>query len=236
MRLEPLSRDRSVTQPSPTRLVEQPREPRVAQHHEAARRDAVGHVVEPLRPQLGEVVQHGLLQQRRVQRGDAVDGVAADGREVRHAHVLVAGLVDQRHPRDARVVAGIALPHLVEEAAVDLVDDLEVARQQAPEQRQRPGLERLGQQRVVGVGERALRDVPGLVPGSSRSSTSSRISSATAIDGWVSLSWIANLSGKRAIGAPLQVEQAQHVLQRAGDEEVLLLEAQPLAGLGSSFG
>ena len=34
--------------------------------------------------------------------------------------------------RDARLVAGEARAHLVEEAAVDLVDDLEVARQHAP--------------------------------------------------------------------------------------------------------
>ena len=43
--------------------------------------------------------------------------------------------------------------HLVEEAAVDLVDDLEVARQDALEELQRPALQRLGQQRVVRVGE-----------------------------------------------------------------------------------
>ena len=42
-----------------------------------------------------EVAQHGLLEQFGVQRGDAVDRVAADARQVRHADVLVAGFVDQ---------------------------------------------------------------------------------------------------------------------------------------------
>ena len=118
---------------------------RVAEDQEAARRDAVGDVVEALGPELGEVPEHGLPQQLGMQRGDPVDRVAADGREVRHAHALVARLVDQRQARDARVVAGMPRPHLVEEAAVDLVDDLERPRQQAAEERQPPGLERLGQ-------------------------------------------------------------------------------------------
>ena len=139
------SRDRSVTQPSPTRLVQELRQRRVAEHEEAARRDAVGHVVEALGPELREVPEHGLPQQLGMQRGNAVDRVAADGREVGHAHALLARLVDQRQARDARVVAGVRAPDLVEEAAVDLVDDLERPRQQAAEERQPPGLERLGQ-------------------------------------------------------------------------------------------
>ena len=69
------------------------------------------------------------------------------------------------------------------------------------------------------------------------SSTSSRISSATAIDGWVSLSWMANCCGKRGQRAARPVEQMlQDVLQRAGHEEVLLQQPQPLAGLGFVVG
>ena len=64
---------------------------------------------------------------------------------------------------------------------------------------------------------------------SASSSISTRISSATAIAGWVSLSWIANLSGKSVeVGVPL-LEAPDDVGDRAGDEEVLLLEAQRLA-------
>ena len=47
---------------------------------------------------------------------------------------------------------------------VDAVDDLEMPRQQPLEQLDRPGLQRLRQQRVVGVGQRRDRDLPGLVP------------------------------------------------------------------------
>ena len=59
---------------------------------------------------------------------------------------------------------GNCAAHLVEEAAVDLVDDLQVPRQRLAEQAQRPLLQRLGQQRVVGVAEGRDRDRPGLVP------------------------------------------------------------------------
>ena len=68
----------------------------------------------------------------------------------------------------AALVAREAAPHLRDEAAVDLEDDLEVPRQQQLEPAQRPFLQRLGQQRVVGVGERPSREVPGLVPAEAR--------------------------------------------------------------------
>ena len=63
MRFEPLE-PREVVDPAfAQRRIQQPRKPRIAQHHEAPRRDAIGHVVKALRPQLGEVTQHGLLQE-----------------------------------------------------------------------------------------------------------------------------------------------------------------------------
>ena len=43
------------------------REAGIAHGDEAPRRDAVGHVAEFLRPQLGEIAQHGLLQQLGVE-------------------------------------------------------------------------------------------------------------------------------------------------------------------------
>ncbi len=119
------------------RLVEQARELRVREHDPAARRDAVRLVREALRPQLVEVAEHVALQELGVQLGDAVHRVAADAGEMRHAHVALAALVDQRQGRDLLLVAEAMQPHLVQEARVDLVDDLEVARQHAAEQRRR---------------------------------------------------------------------------------------------------
>ena len=138
--------------------------PRVAQDHPAPGGDAVGHVVEFFRLQLVEIAQHGLLEELRVQRGHAVDGMAADAGQMRHAHILLAALVDERQPRQTLVVPGKAHPHLVQKAPVDLVDDLQVPRQHVSEERQRPFFQGLRQQGVVGVGEGAPCDLPGLLP------------------------------------------------------------------------
>ena len=54
--------------------------------------------------------------------------------------------------------------HLVQEAPVDLVDDLQVPRQHVPEQRDGPALQGLAQDGVVGVGEAARGDAPGRLP------------------------------------------------------------------------
>jgi len=99
-----------------------------------------------------------------MQRGDAVDGMAADAGEMRHAHAARARLADQRHARHPRVVAGEARPHFIEKTPVDLVDDFEMARQQLGEQRQRPGFQRLRQQGVVGVAKARHGEGPGCVP------------------------------------------------------------------------
>ena len=98
----------------------------------------------------------------------AVDGVAADAGQIRHAHVAFAALVDQRQPRDARFVAPEADARFIEKARVDLVDDLQVPRQQLREHRERPAFQRFRHQRVIGVAEGFARDVPGLLPGAAR--------------------------------------------------------------------
>ena len=75
-----------------------------------------------------------VLQQLGVNGGDAVGAVRADDGQVRHAHLPHRRLLDQAHALRRGLVAGIARLHVVEEAAVDLVDDLQMARQQQLEQ------------------------------------------------------------------------------------------------------
>ena len=103
--------------------------------------------------------------------------------------------------------------------------------QQPLEQRDRPLLERLGQQRVVGVAEDLLGDVPGLVPRHALL-VDQHAHQLGDGDGRVR---VVELNGHllreaHEVGVRLQV--APHdVGDGAGDEEVLLLEAQLLAGL-----
>ena len=204
-------------------------ERRVGQQQPAPRRDAVGLVVEALGKHLGQVLDRGRAQQLRVDRGHAVGAVRADDGQVGHADLPARAFLDQAHALRAALVSGKVGPDVVEQAAVDLVDDLQVPRQHHLKPRDRPFLQRFGQQRVVGVGQRSLRDVPGLVPvRASASSSRIRISSGTAIAGWVSLSWMATFSGNALQSALRAPEAAHEVGQRAGDQKILLHEAQAL--------
>ncbi len=133
---------------------------RIGQHHPAPRRHAVGFVAELLRPHFIEVLEDVALEELRVQGGDAVDGMAADTGEVRHAHVALAAFVDDGHAGDARLVAEIANPHLVEEVRVDFIDDLQQPRQHAAEHFDRPALQGLRQQRMIGIAEGLARNAP----------------------------------------------------------------------------
>ena len=70
--------------------------------------------------------------------------------EVRHAHVP-SPTSSTGEALDQCLVSGMALPDVGEESAVDLIDDLEVPRQQPAEQTDRPFLQRLGKERVVRI-------------------------------------------------------------------------------------
>ena len=126
----------------------------------------------------------------------------------------------------AGFVARECQPHFVQEALVDLVDDLQMPRQQASEQTDGPFLQGFGQQRVAGVSKRAARDVPGSVPvhvmhvhqqPHQFRNRHHRVRVVQLDHGLVR---------KLVPVAVLEAEAAENVIQRTGDEEVLLLEPQ----------
>ena len=139
------------------------RERRVALAQPAARRHAVGDVDELLGPDLEEVPEDVGLDDLGVDLGDAVDLVRADDGEVRHADALLRALLDDGEPRD--LVAGEPLAReRLEEARVDLEDDLHVAREEVGHHVDGPRLERLGQDGVVRERERLGDEAPRGVP------------------------------------------------------------------------
>jgi hypothetical protein len=138
-------------------------------------------------------------------------------------------LLDQGQPLQQLRLAGEADAQGAQEAGIDLVDDLQLARQQLLEQLQPPGLQGLGQQGVVGVADRGGGDAPGGVP-------------VDAVD--IDQQPHQLRHGDRRVGVvelhrelavelgdrdPLAGQDAEHVLQGAGDEEDLLAEPQALA-------
>ena len=202
---------------------------RVGVQQPAARGHAVGLVVEPLRPQLVEVRQQVRLDQLGVHRRDTVDAVSGDGREVRHPHLPARPFLDDRHAREPIALARPAQLCLPEEPLVDLVDDLKVARQEPFEQRHRPALQRLGEQRVVRVADAPFDDRPPHVPvqpfvvdqHAHQLGHRDRRVRVVQLDG--------ELVGEGAEVGVLLLEPPDHVGNRAGHEEILLLEAQLLA-------
>jgi hypothetical protein len=96
-----------LTQPSP--IFEVIRSPGAGWRPEqpAARRDAVGLVVEFAGIEGVEVGEEMLLEQLGVEGGDAVDRMAADDGEIGHADHLHAAFLDERH---APLLLGVAGP------------------------------------------------------------------------------------------------------------------------------
>jgi len=121
----------------------------VAGEDPAAGRDAVGLVVEALRVVLVEVAEQLVLDELAVELGHAVDRVRADHGEVRHPHPGARSPSSISDIRATWSPVRVLGHHLAEEAAVDLVDYLEVPGEEPLEDRDRPALEGLGQQRVV---------------------------------------------------------------------------------------
>ena len=143
---------------------DQPGEPRIGEQEPPSRGDAVGLGRDLAGPELVEVAEQAGPDEVRVELRDPVDGVGADDGEVRHADRLHGVLLDEGEPARLPAVTGVSPRHLGEEAPVDLVDELEVAREETPQQPDRPDLERLGEDRVVRVGERGDADLPGSIP------------------------------------------------------------------------
>ena len=129
----------------------------------------------------------------------------------------------------AVLVAGVARADVVEEAAIDLVDDLQVPGQSDLEEVDRPRLQRLGQQRVVGVGEGPDGQVPCLVPAEPglieqdphQLGDGQRRVGVVELDG--------DLVGQGVPVVAAAAEPRHDVGQRAGDQEILLHEPQALA-------
>ena len=204
-------------------------EPGVGLVEPAPRRDAIGDVDDTPGKQPVEVAEDRLAHELRVQRRDAVHAMAADDGQMGHAHALLAGVVDDRHPPQQVDVTGFLMAYLFQEAMIDLVDDLQVPRQHRREQRHRPGLERLGQQRVVGVRESANGDVPRLFPRKvvQVHEHAHQLGDGERRMGVVQLDRHLLRQFREALIELAEAEQ--NVIQRGADEEVLLLEPQFLA-------
>ena len=143
---------------------DQLRQPRVGLIQPQARGDAVGDVGQLARVVAVEIGKDGGFHQLGMDLRHAVDMVAADNREVGHAYAPAMGFVDDGHALKPFGVAGEAVHDVLQEAVIDFIDDLQMTRQHGLEQAHRPGFQRFRHQGVIGVGEGAGGNVPGLIP------------------------------------------------------------------------
>src|SRR5215469_15523129 len=64
-----------------------------------------------------EIVHDRLFKEIRMHPGDPVDPMAADGRQVGHAHKTLAGFIDQRHPGEPGVVTRERCSNFIQKAS-----------------------------------------------------------------------------------------------------------------------
>src|SRR5262249_11203596 len=154
--------------------------------------------------------------------GDSVGAVRTNHRKVSHPHAPSRPLLYQADALNARIVPGISAPHIVEKAAIDFVNDLQLARDEHFEQWDGPLLQGFGQQRVVGVSKRLLGDTPGFI-----TSQASLIEqdSHELCDGKRRVSVVhlnGDTLGKRRPVRSLASETGYDVLKRTAHQKILL--------------
>jgi hypothetical protein len=192
-------------------------------------RDAVGLVVETLGKHGREIADRHAAQQVGMDGGHAIRAVRTDDGQIGHADLALARFIDEADAGRASLIAGKAQADSVHQPPIDLVDDLQLARQHQLEPGHRPILERFGQQRVIGVGQGPLRDIPGLVPTEALvvEQDPHQLRHGHGRMGIVELD--GGLVGKRGKIAVEAAEAPHEIAEGAGDQEIFLDEAQPLA-------
>ena len=225
VRLQPAQR-LEVREPAPSHpAVDQLGELGVRVQQPTALRYPVGDALEFLGPEVVKISGQLGRDQPRMDLRDAVDGVASEHRDVAHSHLGEARLFEQADAREQRGVARPPLGHLLQQPAVELVDELEVPRQKPLDQRHRPPLQGLGGERVIGVAEGGSGDLPGVDPGDLLLVDEK----AHQLDDGQGRVRIVELDGDRArqlgvIGV-IPLETSHDVAHGAGDQEVLLEQA-----------
>ena len=103
--------------------------------------NAIGHVGEFVRSiNLDEVFEDCGFDQVRMKLSYTIDLVAANGREISHLHHLWLRFFDDRNTPEHIAILGELFLHHVKELRIDLVNDLQMSREQVLHHRDRPFL------------------------------------------------------------------------------------------------
>ncbi len=131
----------------------------------SSRGDPVGHVGKLVRAvDFDKVLENGGLDQVRMQFGHPVHFLTSNDRQISHSHHLRLRFLDDRDRRQQVAPVGDFLLHHLEELHVDLVDDLEVPREQILHQGHRPLLQGLRKDGMIRVSKGVGHNAPRLGP------------------------------------------------------------------------
>jgi hypothetical protein len=143
----------------------QSRKARIRLVKPSTRSDSVCHVGELVRAiNRDKVLEDGRLDEIRVQLGDSIDLVGPDKCQVGHAHHLGGGLFNDGNAAKEFTILGEHALDILQELQINVVDDLQVTREEVLHQWNRPFLERLGQDCVVGIAKDLVHNAPCFVP------------------------------------------------------------------------
>ena len=121
---------------------------------------AVGYVGKAFGEHFGKVGEDGSGHQVGVDFRHAVDFVRTDDRQPCHADAAAVVLIDDGHAADEVVVEVTDGAQGVQEVGVDFKDDVQMARQQAAHQIDRPSFQGFAHQCVVVVRENLAAHIP----------------------------------------------------------------------------
>ncbi len=153
---------RQIRDPLVTNMIRYPIcQQRVAVKKEPTLSDSVGLIIELLRHHLVEVLKLLILQDLCVKPCHTIYRIACSDCKVSHLHLSV---IDNGHLADLLMIARILLLDLLDKAAVDLLDNLIHTGKQSGEQLNRPFLQSLGHNGMVGISTSLCGYLPCLIP------------------------------------------------------------------------
>ncbi len=128
--------------------------------------NAIGHIGQFVGFQGIKMGKDLFFENGGMQFGDAIDAVAANQSEMGHAHLgfVEACFQDRDLLQQFTLMGGLQIDR-IQKAPVDLLNQLQMARQQLFQHRHRPFFQGFGHDRVVGIRQAAGGEVPGFFPG-----------------------------------------------------------------------
>ncbi|OPY65168.1 MAG: hypothetical protein A4E62_02735 [Syntrophorhabdus sp. PtaU1.Bin002] len=207
----------------------QSREKRICLKEPAPGCNTVRHVLKLLGHHSIKIFEHPFPKNSGVELRDTIDGMAADYCKTRHIHGPFPPSGDKTHLLFSGRLTGEMLRHLHQKTPVNLLDDLEVPREDIRKKPLGPRFKGLRQYRMVRVSEGPRSNSPSIVPHHPLfvHKNSHQLGDGDRRMGIVKLD--RNLL-RKLIVAPVRLLVSSDDIHKSGaDEEILLFEPQLLA-------